>query len=434
MSPRSRQQNPTTRTRVVARPVSLRTGVLPTPFSRAEHVLLIAGMAAIASLLTSCSSSRAASGGSDPVISSGLDALADPGTKQPKLNRSAEIKRDAEEHDAYAKLADQATLDLNALLEARGRRKETKSSEANTAGGTASDIAVRHGSAEDNGTQHTAAHASRNDASRQVPDEGTTEKPVKKPESATPGSAAGNTAETPAKPADAAKETVVDSSWADDPTRTIPSGERPRAESRFAKDAKPTTAADATRDAVTNREPKISPTAMTATPPPEPVPAVPVFKGVNAALCTRVTGFGKLEAMPIRKGRNAFVFPAARVNRAIVYVELENFGYRPAKSTDPDFTAGDAWAVELSTEIQLLDDPDSILQFKERERTVIETGRNKRRDFYLVQEIELPPTLTVGAYNLKLILRDKSGAEPVRSEIVLPVQIVADVTASVDER
>jgi hypothetical protein len=164
------------------------------------------------------------------------------------------------------------------------------------------------------------------------------------------------------------------------------------------------------------------------------VPEVPVFKGVNAALCTRVTGFGKLEAMPMRKGRNAFVFPAARVNRAIVYVELENFGYRAAKSSDPDFTSGDAWAVELSTEIQLLDDPDSILQFKERERTVIETGRNKRKDFYLVQEIELPPTLTVGAYNLKLILRDKSGSEPVRSEVVLPVQIVADVTASAEER
>lgn len=414
-----------TRTRVVAGPVSCRAGGKVARFSTIDAILLMAGMAALASLLTSCASSGASRDGSEPVISSGLDALTDPGSKQPKLNRSAEIKRDGDEGSAYAKLADQATLDLNALLEARNHRKEGKAQQTGkgVSGGTASDIPARSGAGDSVATgqvSHAAASGSGQPAPKSTDAAGAAH-PQAAPAQAT-------AAQTPAEPPQ------PDGSWADDPARTIPGGERPRAASRFGSDGKQVSASDATRDAVTNREPKMAPTTMTATPPPEPAPSMPVFKGVNAALCTRVTGFGKLEAMPIRKGRNAFVFPAARVNRAIVYVELENFGYRAAKSTDPDFTSGDVWAVELSTEIQLLDDPDSILQFKERERTVIETGRNKRRDFYLVQEIELPPTLTVGAYNLKLILRDKSGAEPVRSEIVLPVQIVADVTASVDER
>ncbi len=393
------------RMRVVARPVVLRAGVT----SMREALVLVAGMAAMTGLLTSCRSSGGK--GSEAMISSGLDALTDPGAKQPKLNRKAEIARQGDEENEYGKLADQATLDLNALLEARSKKKsEAGHAESATGLGEKTPPPTNEGSGEKGnaGAQPTG------------------------------GVNSGlNGAIGAAKP-----DAGADASWADDPSRTIPQGERPKAESRFAKDANPANAAretsqEAKREAMKSNEKGAVPTSMTADGPPAPaqaVPQTPVFKGVNAALCTKVTGFGKLEAMPIRKGRNAFVFPAARVSRAIVYVELENFGYRAAKSTDPDFAQGDAWAVELSTEIQLLDDPDSILQFKERERTVIETGRNKRRDFYLVQEIELPPTLTVGAYNLKLILRDKSGAEPVRSEIVLPVQIVADVTASVDER
>ena len=117
-----------------------------------------------------------------------------------------------------------------------------------------------------------------------------------------------------------------------------------------------------------------------------------------------------------------------------MYIEIENFGYRPVKDADPDKMPGDQWAVDLSTEMQLLDAYDGMLQVKEPERSVIETGRNKRKDFYLVQEIELPPTLTIGSYNLKIVLRDKSGAEAVRTEAIIPIQIVADLTAIVDQR
>lgn len=421
---KSTQEHIRSRTRMVARPVAVRAG---SSFSLRDGLMLVAGMAAVAGLLTSCSSGKGQGrdSGSDAMISTGLDALADPGAKQPKLNRKAEIKRDAGEDDAYAKLADQATLDLNALLEARGKKKE--------AGGgghtdSATGLSARRGASSEDGSaasgeRATPAQRSETQEERPAGDRAADASDATRVNSGLNGAL------------EAAAPSGADASWADDPKRTIPMGERPKPATRFAKDANPANAtADVTREAMKPSEKGAAPTSMTVEAPPQAAPEVPVFKGVNAALCTRVTGFGKLEAMPLRKGRNAFVFPAARVNRAIVYVELENFGYRPARSTDPDYAAGDAWAVELSTEIQLLDDPDSILQFKERERTVIETGRNKRRDFYLVQEIELPPTLTVGAYNLKLILRDKSGAEPVRSEVILPVQIVADVTAFVEER
>ncbi|MBU6413515.1 MAG: hypothetical protein KGS45_08575 [Planctomycetes bacterium] len=415
------QRQTSNRMRVVARPVVSRAGVN----SVREALVLVAGMAAMAGLLTSCAGSK--SRGSDGMISSGLDALTDPGAKQPKLNRKAEIARPDDEESAYAKLADQATLDLNALLEARGKKKSGADAGHSEAAAALSDRKPRQPLQERQGEseQGTLADSTSPNSGSAAPTSAARSGEIASPNAGL-NRAIEETTERPTSP---------DASWADDPSRTIPPGERPKAASRFAKDANPANAVnEATREAMKVSEKGAAPSSMTADGPPAPVPEVPVFKGVNAALCTKVTGFGKLEAMPIRKGRNAFVFPAARVNRAIVYVELENFGYRPAKSTDPDFASGDAWAVELSTEIQLLDDPDSILQFKERERTVIETGRNKRRDFYLVQEIELPPTLTVGAYNLKLILRDKSGAEPVRSEIVLPVQIVADVTASVEEK
>ena len=163
-------------------------------------------------------------------------------------------------------------------------------------------------------------------------------------------------------------------------------------------------------------------------------PIVPMFKGVNALLASRVTGFGRYVPLASRPGHGTFVFQSARSNRAIVYIEIENFGYRAVKEADPDRMPGDQWAVDLSTEIRLLDAFDGMLQMKEAERSVIETGRNKRKDFYLVQEIELPPTLTIGRYNLKVVLRDRSGVDAVRTEAIIPIQIVADLTVIEDER
>lgn len=154
----------------------------------------------------------------------------------------------------------------------------------------------------------------------------------------------------------------------------------------------------------------------------------------TAVLCTRVSGYGRYE--PFRNN----VFPAGQANRAIVYVEVDRMAHRPLKNTDPGTFAGDEWAVEISQELELRLDSDSTLQWRRPEETVIETSRNKRRDFYLIQEIELPATLSVGTYKLKVIVRDRAagdrgrvgsdGSSAPRAEATIEFKIAADPNAA----
>lgn len=141
----------------------------------------------------------------------------------------------------------------------------------------------------------------------------------------------------------------------------------------------------------------------------------------RSALCTRVEGFGQYEPF------SDYTFLAGRTTKMIVYTEIENFSHRPARSDDPGMdtlTGADLVAVELSQELRLWHDADGSMQWRKPEQPIIEVGRNKRRDFFLVQQIELPPTLSVGKYNLKITIRDKvSGGVDERS---IPIRIVAD--------
>ncbi|MCC6971786.1 MAG: hypothetical protein IT434_16355 [Phycisphaerales bacterium] len=166
----------------------------------------------------------------------------------------------------------------------------------------------------------------------------------------------------------------------------------------------------------------------------EPARAVQLVEGVlstlreaaavriaRSALCTRVEGFGQYEPF----ADNTFV--AGRTTKMIVYTEIENFSHRGARSDDPGMdtmSGADLVAVELSQELRLWHDADGSMQWRKPEQPIIEVGRNKRRDFFLVQQIELPPTLSVGKYNLKITIRDKvSGGVDERS---IPIKIVAD--------
>lgn len=135
----------------------------------------------------------------------------------------------------------------------------------------------------------------------------------------------------------------------------------------------------------------------------------------RAELCTRVEAFGRFKPFEV----NAFV--AGRAHRVIVYTEVENYAYRDMGEGAPN---GNRWAVELGQELQLFTGDGSMLAWRKPEEPTGETSRNKRRDFYITQMVELPRTLTVGAYSLKVVLRDKvSGA---KSEAIIPIQIVAD--------
>lgn len=142
----------------------------------------------------------------------------------------------------------------------------------------------------------------------------------------------------------------------------------------------------------------------------------------RAELCTRVTGFGRYA--PFVAAR----FPAGRGQRAIVYVEVDRFAQRELGSGDTGHEPGDRYLVELSQELNLYNESGSLLALRHPEQKVVETSRNLRRDFYLVSEIALPPTLSVGRYNLKITMRDKGDGAV--AETVIPIDIVADTTTA----
>lgn len=138
----------------------------------------------------------------------------------------------------------------------------------------------------------------------------------------------------------------------------------------------------------------------------------------TVALCTRVEAFGRYTPL------GSSVLLAGRAQRALVYTEVENFAHQPMAQS-AGAVAGDAaqWVVELAQRVSLYH-ADGTLAWRTPEETLRDASRNVRRDFYLVQRIDLPPTLSVGSYNLKVTVRDlQSGAT---AERVIPLSVVAD--------
>ncbi len=141
----------------------------------------------------------------------------------------------------------------------------------------------------------------------------------------------------------------------------------------------------------------------------------------DARLCTKVESFGRFDPFL----SNAFL--AGRQHRVIVYVELDRFASRTATSSESELAKSGNWVVELSQELELIHDADGRQQWYRPAQTVLDASRSRRRDFYLVNTIELPPTLSVGAYSLKVILRDKTTGSV--DERVIPIQVIADGSA-----
>lgn len=161
--------------------------------------------------------------------------------------------------------------------------------------------------------------------------------------------------------------------------------------------------------------PAPAPAPVLATPQPKP------FSITRAALCTRVQGYGRFDPY------SSTTFVAGRSIRAIVYTELDGFATRPARSGDPlqtNVAMSEQVSVQLSQTLTLYHDKDGLLAWHRPPQGVTETSRSARRDFYLIQIIELPSTLSVGRYNLKVTVTDTTtGAE---AERIIPVDIVAD--------
>ncbi len=145
----------------------------------------------------------------------------------------------------------------------------------------------------------------------------------------------------------------------------------------------------------------------------------------KAELCTRAPGFGNY--VPLERK----TFLAGRINRMVVYTEVEHFGLRSALSSEA-MTYGDTVAAEITQELELyLRAGDSKPTWRRRIDWLPRTSRRSFEDMFLAQAIELPSTLAVGEYDLKIrVIDEVTGAQ---DESVIPIRIVADVSALDEE-
>lgn len=150
------------------------------------------------------------------------------------------------------------------------------------------------------------------------------------------------------------------------------------------------------------------------------VSPAPTLAIARASLCTRVTGFGAFTPYASN------VFRAGQPIRAIVYIELDHFATRPAREGDQVFADApidQQVSVELSQSVSLFQDPGGLLAWHVPAQPITDTSRSKRRDFYLIQRIELPRTLSIGKYNIKVQVKDR--VADAEAEAVIPITVVA---------
>ena len=127
-------------------------------------------------------------------------------------------------------------------------------------------------------------------------------------------------------------------------------------------------------------------------------------------LCRRVEGFGRYDPLPSR------AFLAGRSHPMIVYAEVDRFGRE--KTTE-------GYLVRLSLELELRHEADDLLAWRLPPQPVTELSRRPLRDFFLVSRVDLPRSLTVGRYVLKVIVRDQARPGSL-AEGRAEIRIVAD--------
>lgn len=139
----------------------------------------------------------------------------------------------------------------------------------------------------------------------------------------------------------------------------------------------------------------------------------------HAALCSRVEGFGRYTELP----SNSFV--AGQPMRTVVYTEVEHFDHQPAsaKQGSVDSSGGD-WEIRLSQELLLYHAADGLLAWRQPEEVTIYRTKTRLRDFFVVNRVDLPRSLTVGSYRLKIVMRDL--ADRSVDERIIPISVVAD--------
>lgn len=137
------------------------------------------------------------------------------------------------------------------------------------------------------------------------------------------------------------------------------------------------------------------------------------LKITTAKLCRRVKGFGVYDAF---EGEN---FLAGKEQRMIVYEELEHF-----KTVTNAGAAGGKYQVKLKQEVTLLTQADGAEVWRQAPVQILDESHNVRKDFFVVQLIELPAKLGTGKYVLKVRVTDEQGGSVDETSIALT--LVAD--------
>ncbi|MBC7835938.1 MAG: hypothetical protein H7Y88_12690 [Phycisphaerales bacterium] len=138
----------------------------------------------------------------------------------------------------------------------------------------------------------------------------------------------------------------------------------------------------------------------------------------TAVLCQRVETFARYTPLA------GSTFLAGRPIAAVLYVEVENFEQRAQTAADSGSGAPAGSVVsELGQELGLYNESGTLV-WQRTEQVVRDTAQRRRRDYYLVNRLDLPGTLGVGEFKLKVTIRDKQGGGS--SESILPLRIVAD--------
>jgi hypothetical protein len=137
----------------------------------------------------------------------------------------------------------------------------------------------------------------------------------------------------------------------------------------------------------------------------------------DARLCLRVDNFGVYREIERHDDRYKFI--AGRAHPAIVYCELDQF---TRASTNRDGVDGYIVNVRQALEIYRIGtedarDTESTLVWRLEPQPVVDFSRRQLRDFFVVQVIELPETLSVGSYRMKIIATDVASGELVERAI-----------------
>jgi hypothetical protein len=131
----------------------------------------------------------------------------------------------------------------------------------------------------------------------------------------------------------------------------------------------------------------------------------------TVALCSEVRGFGNYTPFDGDPPH----FSAGAGHPVILYCEVQNFSAQLHDSK--------MWQTELGQDAVLYTE-GGMEVWRDKPQSVIDSARNRRQDFFIVQRMQLPATLPIGRYLLKVTIEDKQSHHV--AEATQPLLIVAE--------